>query len=237
VTNTTAKAQVSKEAPKIEKNFTPVHVETKKLEQKTKTPSTNFVIESTKLETPADIKGTPKIIKEVAPPKPVVNTKTAKLQQKPKATSQEFTIETTKMEVPASDANATKKAAIVAAPKPVIVQKVDPAKTTKIQRKIADEHQFTIESTTLEAPEQKKAQTAPAVVQKVEPKKIVTEVSKVKKQPKKDQTEFEIQQSKLDLDPEEDKKIQATMAKSTAEKPEIKPVVFEKKKKIEAKKE
>lgn len=38
VANTTAKAQVSKEAPKSEKNFTPVHVETKKLEQKTKTP-------------------------------------------------------------------------------------------------------------------------------------------------------------------------------------------------------
>ena len=89
----------------------------------------------------------------------------------------------------------------------------------------------------MEAPEQKKAQAAPAVVQKVEPKKNVTEASKVKKMPKKDQTEFEIKQYKLDLDPEEDKKIQATMAKSTAEKPEIKPVVFEKKKKIVAKKE
>jgi hypothetical protein len=36
------------------------------------------------------------------------------------------------MEAPVSDNNTTKKAAVVAAPKPVIVQKVDPAKTTKI---------------------------------------------------------------------------------------------------------
>lgn len=75
-----------------------VDVKTQKLEQKKKADPTSFVIESTKLEPVAEIKGTPKIIKEAETVKPVVNTSTSKLQQKPKLAPQEFTIETIKMD-------------------------------------------------------------------------------------------------------------------------------------------